>query len=150
MLLSCNHYVHIFFKFIDLSFNFIQFPKIKWILKLENAAISFLTFHKIFCYLTTRMLMANTKSRSYRMNIFNNFTALKKIAFTYSTSWADISLNTKKKLQKIKSLVNQNLLQNHQNQNLYPETLKHRVGVQRVQSYLMGRKCLFSLGWPPF
>ena len=46
---NCNHYVHvIFFKFIDLSFNFIQFPKIKWILKLANATIYFLTFYKIF------------------------------------------------------------------------------------------------------
>ena len=30
------------------------------------------------------------------------------------------------------------------------ETLKYWVGVQRGHSYLMGRKCLFSLGWPPF
>ena len=30
------------------------------------------------------------------------------------------------------------------------ETLKYWVGVQRGQSYLMGRRCLFSLGWPPF
>ena len=26
-----------------------------------------------------------------------------------------------------------------------PEILKYRVGVQRGQSYLMGRRCLFSL-----
>ena len=32
-------------------------------------------------------------------------------------------------------------------QELFPETL---IGVQRGQSYLMGRRCLFSLGWPPF
>ena len=25
-----------------------------------------------------------------------------------------------------------------------------KLGVQRGQSYLMERKCLFSLGWPPF
>ena len=31
-----------------------------------------------------------------------------------------------------------------------PETLKNWVGVQRGQSYLEGRRCLFSLGWPPF
>ena len=31
-----------------------------------------------------------------------------------------------------------------------PETLKYWVGVQRGQSYLMGRRCLFSLGWQPF
>ena len=31
-----------------------------------------------------------------------------------------------------------------------PETLKYWVGVQWGQSYLMGRRCLFSLGWPPF
>ena len=32
-----------------------------------------------------------------------------------------------------------------------PEALiKYWVGVQRGQSYLMGRRCLFSLGWPPF
>ena len=31
-----------------------------------------------------------------------------------------------------------------------PETLKYWVGVQRGQSYLMGRRYLFSLGWPPF
>ena len=30
------------------------------------------------------------------------------------------------------------------------KTLKYWVGVQRGQSYLMGRRCLFSLGWPPF
>ena len=29
-------------------------------------------------------------------------------------------------------------------------TLKYWVGVQRRQSYLMGRRCLFSLGWLPF
>ena len=34
--------------------------------------------------------------------------------------------------------------------NVSPETLKYWVGVQRGQSYLMGRRCLFSLGWPPF
>ena len=28
-----------------------------------------------------------------------------------------------------------------------PETLKYWVGVQRGQSYLMGKRCLFSLGW---
>ena len=32
----------------------------------------------------------------------------------------------------------------------YPKTLKYWVGVQQGQSYLMGRRCLFSLGWPPF
>ena len=31
-----------------------------------------------------------------------------------------------------------------------PETLKYWVGVQQGHSYLMGRRCLFSLGWPPF
>ena len=31
-----------------------------------------------------------------------------------------------------------------------PKTLKCWTGVQRSQSYLMGRRCLFSLGWPPF
>ena len=30
------------------------------------------------------------------------------------------------------------------------ETLKYLVGVQRGQSYFMGRRCLFSAGWPPF
>ena len=33
---------------------------------------------------------------------------------------------------------------------IFPETLKYWVGVQRDQSYLMGRRCLFSLGWSPF
>ena len=33
---------------------------------------------------------------------------------------------------------------------IVPKTLKYWVGVQRGQSYLMGRTCLFSLGWPPF
>ena len=28
--------------------------------------------------------------------------------------------------------------------------LKYWVGVQRSQSYLIERRCLFSLGWPPF
>ena len=28
-----------------------------------------------------------------------------------------------------------------------PKTLKYWVGVQWGQSYLMGRRCLFSLGW---
>ena len=32
----------------------------------------------------------------------------------------------------------------------YPETLKYWVGIQQGQFYLMGRKCLFSLGWRPF
>ena len=31
-----------------------------------------------------------------------------------------------------------------------PEALKYWVGVQRSHCYLMGRRCLFSLGWPPF
>ena len=31
-----------------------------------------------------------------------------------------------------------------------PKTLKYWVGVQRGHSYLMGRRCLFSLGWAPF
>ena len=31
-----------------------------------------------------------------------------------------------------------------------PEALKYWVGVQHTQSYLMGRRCLFSLGWWPF
>ena len=31
-----------------------------------------------------------------------------------------------------------------------PEILKYWVGAQQGQSYLMGRRCLFSLGWPPF
>ena len=31
-----------------------------------------------------------------------------------------------------------------------PKTLKYWVGFQWGQSYLMGRRCLFSLGWPPF
>ena len=30
-----------------------------------------------------------------------------------------------------------------------PETLKYQVGVQRDQSYLMGRRYLLSLGWLP-
>ena len=28
---------------------------------------------------------------------------------------------------------------------IFPETMKYWVGVQRGQSYLMGRRCLFSL-----
>ena len=32
----------------------------------------------------------------------------------------------------------------------YPKTIKYWVGVQLGQSYLMGRRCLFSLCWPPF
>ena len=31
-----------------------------------------------------------------------------------------------------------------------PETLKYWVGVQRGHSYLIGRRCLFSFGWPHF
>ena len=31
-----------------------------------------------------------------------------------------------------------------------PETLKYWVGVQQGQSYVMGRRCLFSHGWPLF
>ena len=31
-----------------------------------------------------------------------------------------------------------------------PRHLKYWVGVQRGQSYPMWRRCLFSLGWPPF
>ena len=33
---------------------------------------------------------------------------------------------------------------------IYPETLKYWVGVQWGQPYLMGRRCLFPLGWTPF
>ena len=32
----------------------------------------------------------------------------------------------------------------------WPETLKYWVGVQQGQSYLMGRRCLFTLGWLHF
>ena len=31
----------------------------------------------------------------------------------------------------------------------FPETLKYWVGVQRGHSFLMGRRCLFSLGCHP-
>ena len=31
-----------------------------------------------------------------------------------------------------------------------PKTLKYWIGVQQGQSYLMGRRCLVGLGWPPF
>ena len=31
-----------------------------------------------------------------------------------------------------------------------PETLKYWVGVQWGQSYLMGRRCIFSFCWQPF
>ena len=34
--------------------------------------------------------------------------------------------------------------------NFFAETLKYWVGLQRGQSYLMKRRCLFSLGWLPF
>ena len=33
---------------------------------------------------------------------------------------------------------------------LIRETLKYWVGVQQGLSYLMERRCFFSLGWPPF
>ena len=35
-------------------------------------------------------------------------------------------------------------------QEIIPKTLKYWVGVQWGQSYLMGRRSLFSLGWPLF
>ena len=31
-----------------------------------------------------------------------------------------------------------------------PKTLKYWIGAQQGQSYLMGRRCLIGLGWPPF
>ena len=31
-----------------------------------------------------------------------------------------------------------------------PKTLKYWIGLQRGQSYLMGRRCLLNCGWPPF
>ena len=31
-----------------------------------------------------------------------------------------------------------------------PKTLQYWVGIQRGQSYILGRRCLFSLGWQPF
>ena len=34
--------------------------------------------------------------------------------------------------------------------NYFHEKLKYWVGVQQGQSYPMGRRCLFSLGWPSF
>ena len=36
------------------------------------------------------------------------------------------------------------------NSDFSPEALKYWVGVQRGHSYLIRRRCLFSLGWPPF
>ena len=33
---------------------------------------------------------------------------------------------------------------------LFPEALKYWVGVQQDQSYLRGRRCIFSFGWQPF
>ena len=33
---------------------------------------------------------------------------------------------------------------------VFPKTLKYWVGVQWGHPYLMGRRCLFSLGWSPF
>ena len=32
---------------------------------------------------------------------------------------------------------------------VFPQILKYWVGVQRRQSHLMGRRCLFTFGWPP-
>ena len=31
---------------------------------------------------------------------------------------------------------------------IFPKTVKYWTGAQQGQSYLMGRRCLFSLGWP--
>ena len=50
----------------------------------------------------------------------------------------------------IVSALNDSLLMSHYNESFNPETMKYWVGVQRGQSYLMGRRCLFSLGWQPF
>ena len=33
---------------------------------------------------------------------------------------------------------------------IFSLTVKYWIGVQRDQSYLMGRRCLFSLGWQSF
>ena len=33
---------------------------------------------------------------------------------------------------------------------VYPKTVKYWVGVDWGHSYLMGRRCVFSLSWPPF
>ena len=41
------------------------------------------------------------------------------------------------------------MISKHQ-QMVWKNALKYWVGVQWGQSYLMGRRCLFSLAWPPF
>ena len=58
----------------------------------------------------------------------------------------DKSLSTRDLIQIAHFVLQTNFL----NSMGFSETLKYWVGVQRGQSYLMGRRCLFSLSWPPF
>ena len=69
------------------------------------------------------------------------------------------SISTQVRLRFIKNLkdvlcneskVTKSILPGVWDLEIFPETLKYWVGVQRGQSYLMGRRCLFSLGWPLF
>ena len=54
-----------------------------------------------------------------------------------------------KRLTKIKNIVKNKPQYTPRNvPKFYPK--KYWVGVQWGQSYLMGRRCLFSLGWLPF
>ena len=76
-------------------------------------------------------------------------------------TFKNIPLKILKESRECCSNILQNLLNNTLSNKEFPDELKltdvtpiHKkeywVGVQRGQSYLMGRKCLFSLGWPPF
>ena len=66
-----------------------------------------------------------------------------------------IERGTKDKLPAIRNVPKKKLLEETAKvdnvlSKFIPETLKYWVGVQRGQSYLIGGRCLFSLGWQPF
>ena len=64
----------------------------------------------------------------------------------FKSIFTTVLLNIEKSLGKGSGWINEKI----QAWIFLPKTLKYWVGVQRGQSYLMGRRCLFSLGWPPF
>ena len=60
-----------------------------------------------------------------------------------------VSKQSMKRVEAIINMQKDKSFKTHKNP-FRPETLKYWVGLQRGQSYLMVRRCLFSLGWPPF
>ena len=65
-----------------------------------------------------------------------------------SGSWFTVAKMYEKQLKEKEVHLNIEILK-HWNIEI-PKALKYCVGVQWDQSYIMGRRCFFRLGWPPF